>query len=169
MSSPLTRLIREEIWSAKLLSIQDVKLQDVQSGLESGLQAGLSSSREERELFLKILSRVVEDARTLAEFRLLKASLGVEPPTDSVDGYVLRLVWRMKKFLALLYSGSSVPHGRRLLAYFKSSCGRYRRGDVVLLEVEKTLPFYLEDCVELVERPIYSYLQLRGEVLRTNG
>uniref|UniRef100_A0A7J3XYI6 Uncharacterized protein n=1 Tax=Thermogladius calderae TaxID=1200300 RepID=A0A7J3XYI6_9CREN len=158
MSSPIVRMIREEIWSSKIQSIQGFRLEDIIRGLESSLQAGLNIGGEERDFLLGLLKRVVEDARFLAEFRVMKASMGAEIPGDSFDKSILELVGRLKEFLALLYSGSLVVQNNRVTVYATRACEGLEKGDVALVTVEDAVLYYLRACVTLVTRPIYTYV-----------
>ncbi|WP_440060247.1 hypothetical protein ACSU1N_03670 [Thermogladius sp. 4427co] len=163
MSSPLIRILRDEVWSSRLQPIQELKLQDLRQGLDNGLQAGLNASIEERRLFITLLEKIRNDAKRVAELRLMKTSLGVEIPSETVDKEVLSLITRIRDFLVKVYSTSIIVFDKKVLALVEKPCAaNFRVGDIVFLDYSEALIQYIRGCVELVERPVFYYARKLG-------
>lgn len=158
MASPLTKLLRDELSTEKLQSLQAFKLLEISKQVSSAAAQGACVSREAREVLLEALSRLSREAQLLGAFRGAKAALGADVPSDTADAGVLEAIKRLVAFLSELYSGSLLLVGNKLVVKFVTSCEGLRAGDIVLMDFARAAFLHARGCADPLPRPFAAAL-----------
>ena len=158
MSSPLIRLIRDEMFSRNIQVIPPSRIGEVREVVERAL-IGLDVSDNRSRIIVKdMIVNLEQDAELLSRTRLVKAVLGGEEMPESFDRDVLELARRVIKAEQAILSVSSIVVGNKYMALFTSDCRLedrvFRKGDVALLTQSQLVKGILLDCLETLKHPI---------------
>jgi len=157
LSSPLIRLIRDEMFSRNIQVIPPSRIGEVREVVERAL-IGLDVSDNRSRIIVKdMIANLEQDAELLSRTRLVKAILGGEETPESFDREVLELTRRVIKAEQAILSVSSIVVGNRHMALFTSDCRLedrvFRKGDVALLTQSQLVKGILQDCLETLKHP----------------
>ncbi|MGB9828230.1 MAG: hypothetical protein ACPLSM_06910 [Thermosphaera sp.] len=161
MSSPLIRLIRDEMFSRNIQVIPSSRIGEVRGLVEKaflGLDVGDARSRV---IVRDMVANLEQDAEMLSRTRLVKTVLGGEELPGSFDREVLELAKRLVKAEQAILSAKNIVLGNKYLVLFTSDCRLddivFRKGDIALLTQAQLIKGVLQDCLVTLKHPIVEY------------
>lgn len=161
MSSPLIRLIRDEMFSRNIQVIPSSRIGEVRGLVEKaflGLDVGDARSRV---IVKDMVANLEQDAEMLSRTRVVKTVLGGEELPESFDREVLELAKRLVKAEQAILSAKNIVLGNKYLVLFTSDCrlddSVFRKGDIALLTQAQLVKGVLQDCLVTLKHPIVEY------------
>ncbi len=166
MSSPLIRLIRDEMFSRNIQVIPSSRIGEVRGLVEKALLGLDVSDARSRVIVRDMVANLEQDAETLSRARLVKAILGGEELPESFDREVLELAKRLVKAEQTILSAKNMVLGNRYLVLFTSDCRLedrvFRKGDIALLNQNQLVKGILNDCLVTLKHPIVENSEEEG-------
>ncbi|MEM0378099.1 MAG: hypothetical protein QXW45_02400 [Thermosphaera sp.] len=162
MSSPLIRLVREELSTKNIQLVTPSKLVEVR-GLIDKAFSGLSiNDPRSRRMIQEFIQNIEQDIELLAKTRLVKAILNDEELPESFDKELLEHARRLVKAERAIQSVENILVGEKYLVVLLKDCvigGRsYRKGDVTLMGQSGLVEGILQDCISVVKHPVVEEL-----------
>ncbi|MEM1627820.1 MAG: hypothetical protein QXP02_00650 [Desulfurococcaceae archaeon] len=161
MSDLIIRLIREELRNSALTPISRSRLQDILSIFTKALWKIHTVNENSKLIISKMLDNVEQDIEILARTRLLKLLLRGEIAQGSFDEKISALLVNIVRAEKNLMSPLVVRYHEKVLYFFKNQCmlsGKlYRKGDIVLLDLDDFILAEISNCGEPMKQPFLKY------------
>lgn len=149
------KLAREELSSTKLTQLDQVKLREYRSFIDSTLNS-LVKNVEAFDYFKSIVTNVLKDLDLWVRFRLVKYILNPKSMDEVYDNQFISIIERLIELYKWFFSGLSISYRDLMFVKVKDNVvvrGRVlRRNDYVFLNVKEYVELFINDKITPIPR-----------------